>query len=306
VNEPEDRAHDSHQQPTRRALFKGLGVGAGAIALLSGMRASAQAPSAADGGTALIDKWLRTKKAVLGWEFGSPPMQFKDPATQKPAGYTVEMITQMMKDLDPGIEIQFVEMPFGQLVPALVSGKVDMIEAVTNLPARATRGWFVGIPAHYAAVLALMGPTSKITKREQLNDPAVKIAVLQGSSQQSQAAALFPKAKLVAFPGVPEAVGEVLSGRADMTMQSTYTALNTLKANKNLKPLAAPLYLDANAYLVPEGDMKTYMWITNWLSFQASKGNLEQLWEKWMGQDARKFKLAAPFVGPQGVPVNLS
>lgn len=313
MKDKQDKTTDDMLDTSRRALFRGIGAGAGAVALLGGTSLGAvaqpvvaQSPTAGGNGPSLIDKWLKTKKAVLGWEFGSPPMQFKDPVTQKPTGYTVEMVTQMIKDLDPGIEIEFVEMPFGQLVPALISGKVDMIEAVTNLPARALRGWFVGIPAHYATVLALLTPASKLTRREQLNDPKVKIAVLQGSSQQAQAAVLFPKAKLVAFPGVPEAVGEVLSGRADATLQSGYTALNTLKANTKLKPMATPIYIDANAYMVPEGDIKAYMWITNWLNFQASKGNLELLWEKWIGADARKFKIPTQFVGPQGVPVNAS
>jgi ABC-type amino acid transport substrate-binding protein len=302
-----DMVTDSMRDAGRRAMFRNIGAGAGlgAVAMLAGtsLNASAQG-NGAPGGGSLIDKWLKTKKAVLGWEFGSPPMQFKDPATQKPTGYTVEMMVQMMKDLDPGIEIEWVEMPFGQLVPALAAGKVDMIEAVTNLPVRALRGWFVGIPAHYASVVALMHGGSKITRREQLNDPKVKIAVLQGSSQQNQAAILFPKAKLVAFPGVPEAVGEVLSGRADCTLQSGYTALNTIKANKGLKPLPTPLYTDFNAFMVPEGDTKAYMWITNWLSFQASKGNLRVLWEKWIGDDARKLKLTTQYVGPQGLPVD--
>lgn len=292
---------------TRRAMFRGLGAtaGLGAVAVLAGtaMPAAAQAQAAA--GTSLIDKWIKSKKAVLGWEFGSPPMQFKDPTTQKPTGYTVELVTQMLKDLDPAIEIEWVEMPFGQLVAALASGKVDMIEPVTNLPSRALRGWFVGMPAHYATVMALMNPTSKITRREQLNDPKVKIAVLQGSSQQNQAAVLFPKAKLVAFPGVPEAVGEVLSGRADCTLQSGYTALNTIKANKALKPLATSIYTDFNTYMVPEGDIKAHLWITNWLTFQASKGNLRVLWEQWIGEDARKFKVLTQYVGPQGAPIDV-
>jgi polar amino acid transport system substrate-binding protein len=312
MTEDKNPSSASMRDSGRRAMFRNIGAGAGlgAVAMLAGgsLTAAAQtppAPAPASGGGSLIDKWIKNKKAVLGWEFGSPPMQFKDPATQKPTGYTVEMVTQMMKDLDPAIEIEWVEMPFGQLVPALAAGKVDMIEAVTNLPARALRGWFVGVPAHYASVLALLNANSKITRREQLNDPKVKIAVLQGSSQQAQAAILFPKAKLVAFPGVPEAVGEVVSGRADCTLQSGYTALNTIKANKGLKPLSTPLYTDFNAYMVPEGDTKAYMWITNWLIFQASKGNLRVLWEKWLGDDARKFKIPTQYVGPQGMPVDL-
>jgi ABC-type amino acid transport substrate-binding protein len=312
MTQEKTQASASTRDTGRRAMFKTLGAGAGfgAVAMLAGtsLEAGAQAPAApvaGPGSGSLIDRWIKNKKAVLGWEFGSPPMQFKDPTSQKPTGYSVELVTQMLKDLDPAIEIEWVEMPFGQLVPALAAGKVDMIEAVTNLPVRALRGWFVGIPAHYASVLALLNANSKITRREQLNDPKVRIAVLQGSSQQAQAAVLFPKAKLVAFPGVPEAVGEVVSGRADCTLQSGYTALNTIKANKGLKPLAAPLYTDFNAFMVPEGDIKAFMWITNWLSFQASKGNLRVLWEKWLGEDARKYKIPTQYVGPQGIPVDL-
>jgi ABC-type amino acid transport substrate-binding protein len=103
---------------------------------------------------------------------------------------------------------------------------------------------------------------------------------------------------------VPETVNEVISGRADCTLQSGYTALNTMKANKGLKPLASAIYTDFNAFMVPEGDLKAYMWITNWLSFQASKGNLRVLWEKWIGEDAKKFKIPTQYVGPQGIPVD--
>jgi len=85
MTEEETSSNAFARDASRRAMFKGIGAGAGlgAVAMLAGagMNASAQTPSAASGssgGGSLIDKWLKTKKAVLGWEFGSPPMQFKD------------------------------------------------------------------------------------------------------------------------------------------------------------------------------------------------------------------------------------
>ena len=94
----------------------------------------------------VIDKWIKNKKIVVGYEFGTPPMQFRDPSTNEPTGYTIELMKLMAADLGDGIGIEYVEVPFGQLFALLESGRCDMIEPVTKLPARALRGDFTEIP----------------------------------------------------------------------------------------------------------------------------------------------------------------
>ncbi|WP_448090664.1 substrate-binding periplasmic protein [Pseudomonas azerbaijanoccidentalis] len=290
----------------------GLGMAAGA-ALLAGCskREAPMAPGApgamAGGGTALLDKWLKTKKATLGFEFGSPPMQFRDPKTNQPTGYTVELTRAMFKDLSPDIEIEFSEMPFGQLVAAVQSRKVDMIEPITNLPTRAINGWFTAFPAAYHSVFCLVHKDSKLKSIDELKSASTKFAVLQGTSQQAAAKSTFPEAQVLAFPGVPEALSEVGSGRADATIQSLYTAINAIRSGQPLKVLGEdPLYVDSANFYIPEGDIRTFNWINNWLSYSAAHGTMQALWEKWVVTDAKKYGLPSVAVGAGGGLVKTS
>lgn len=295
----------------RRSLLKacGLGLGAGAALLAGCSKRESPAALGAPAGTsgALLDKWLKTKKAVLGFEFGSPPMQFRDPNTKEPTGYTVELAKSMFHDLSPDIVVEFVEMPFGQLVAAVQSRKVDMIEPITNLPSRALNGWFTAFPAAYHSVFCLVNKESKLKSTADLNKPGVRLAVLQGTSQQAVAKTSFPDAQLSAFPGVPEALNEVASGRADATIQSLYTAINAIRAGQPLKILGSdPLYVDSASFYLPEGDIRTLTWMNNWLSYSAAHGSMQALWEKWVVNDAKKFNLPSVAVGAGGGLVKTS
>lgn len=55
------------------------------------------------------------------------------------------------------------------LFSLLESGRCDMIEPVTNLPARALRGDFTPIPAFHAPVYVGLKPNSTVQKPEDLN-----------------------------------------------------------------------------------------------------------------------------------------
>lgn len=295
----------------RRSLLKacGLGLGAGAALFAGCTKREGGVVVAGPGSSSgsLLNKWLKTKKAVLGYEFGSPPMQFRDPTTKEPAGYTVELVKAMFHDLSPDIVVEFVEMPFGQLVAALQSRKVDMIEPITNLPSRALNGWFTAFPAAYHSVFCLVNKDSTLKSVAELKKAGLKFAVLQGTSQQAFAKTNYPDAQLSAFPGVPEALNEVASGRADATIQSLYTAINAVRAGQPLKILGTdPLYVDSASFFIPEGDMRTLTWMNNWLAYSAAHGNMQAMWEKWVVSDAKKFNLPSVAVGAGGGIVKTS
>lgn len=295
----------SNEHPGRRGLIAGAVAGAavfGATRLIPGADGgSGGGGSNAADKEALIDKWRRTKEANLGWEFSTPLMQFRNSAGE-PDGFSVEMVKLMMADLDKDIKINFTEMPFAQLVPALASGKVEMLEPVTNLPARANEGLFADIPANYAPIYAVRKPGSTLEKDEQLNDPAIKIAVIQGSSQAAIGAQRYPKATFVALADATVAIAEVASGRADVTLASIFNVMNGIRNNPGLSVLPGdPLYVDFNTFLLPQGDVKSQMWISNWLRYQAARGTIAALWNKWVGDALRsEFKLPVVTVGPGG------
>lgn len=248
-------------------------------------------------GESILDKWTREKTAKLGVDLSFPPLQFKDDSG-KPTGYQIEVTELMMKEL--GVTPEYVETPFAQLFPGLSAGKFDMLGiAVTILPSRALRGDFADIPAFYESNVVVVKSDSTATSLDDL--ATSKFAVLQGSSQAASARTLFPKATFNEFAAETDAATEVSVGRADAAIFSEFSTSSVLGDNKELKALAVPpLFVDANSYFMTQGDTKLWLWVSNWLRYEASHGTLKGLWEKWVVPNTSKFDLQTAVVGTNG------
>jgi polar amino acid transport system substrate-binding protein len=67
---------------------------------------------------------------VLGTAAITEPFSFIGPA-QQVTGFDIELAYYIARELDMNLEI--VDMEFGSLIPALISGKVDMIAALITI-----------------------------------------------------------------------------------------------------------------------------------------------------------------------------
>ena len=293
--------------PSRRSLLK-LG-GSAALEprrVCTGRMRAVQpsAPTAGAADTSVLDKWTSSKTAKLGVDLTFRPIQYKDSAG-KATGYQMELTEAMMADL--GVTPKYVEIPFGQLFAGLVAGKFDMMGiSATILPSRALKGLFSSFPVFYESIVVLLKKGSTVTNADQLNKAGVKIAVLQGSSQEFSTKLIFPSAGFSPFAQLADAVNEVATGRADATVLSEFDVDDSLKAHPDLKLLAGPpLWVDANTYLMPLGDYKLQAWVNNWLRYNATHQRLISLWKKWLGPGLTKYHLLTYGVGPGSEPVEV-
>ena len=290
--------------PSRRSLLKlggSAALGLSAYAMAACQSSSPGTTGQAETGTSVLDKWLSTKTAKLGVDLTFPPIQFKD-TSGKPTGYQMELTEAMMADL--GVTPEYVEIPFGQLFAGLVAGKFDMMGiSATILPSRALKGLFANFPVFYESIVVLLKPGSKITSQDQLNAAGVKIAILQGSSQEFSSKALFPNASFSPFAALADSVNEVASGRSDAVVLSEFDVDDSKKAHPDLQILAGPpLWVDANTYLMPLGDYKLQAWVNNWLRYNATHQRMVSGWTKWLGPGLQKFHLTTYGVGPGSEP----
>ncbi len=290
--------------PTRRSLLKiggaaALGAGAWALAACEQSSNTQGTTANAAGESSVLDKWLSTKTAKLGVDLTFPPIQFKDSAG-KPTGYQMELTEAMMADL--GVTPQYVEIPFGQLFAGLVAGKFDMMGiSATILPSRALKGLFSSFPVFYESIVVLLKPGSTVSSASELDGK--KIAVLQGSSQESSSKLIYPNATFSPFAQLADAVNEVAAGRADATILSEFDVDTSIQAHQDLKLLAGPpLWVDANTYLMPLGDYKLQAWVNNWLRYNATHQRLVSSWKKWLGPGLQKYHLTTYGVGPGTEP----
>ena len=299
-----DASPFSSAPTSRRSLLRSGGMVAAAAGALALPASALAAPADQAAGESVLDKWLRTKTANLGVDLTFPPLQFRDPNTNTPSGFMIDVTNAMMSDL--GVTANYVEIPFSQLFAALAAGQFDMMGiAATILPSRALRGWFADFPVFYETNVVVLKPDSSVTSRDQLNNSAVRLAVVQGTSQEYTAGLLFPQAQLASFPQQSDLVNEVSSGRADAFVYSEFDVPQALKQAPNLKILPGNyLFADANTYFMPTGDTKLKSWVTNWLRYQATHQVRSGLWNKWVGNDVRTtYHLPVALVGTGGEAV---
>jgi ABC-type amino acid transport substrate-binding protein len=280
----------------RRSFIKGAGIALGATAL-SALVSPANALTApttnraanATASGSILDKILSTKKIRFGVDLTFAPLQYKT-AAGVPTGYIIDLAKKLADSL--GATPEWVEIPFGSLFAAQAAGKFDMSGiAATIKPARAQVVLFAGAPAFVESNVVLLAPSSNIRTLSGLNSSAVTIAVVVGSSQESAAALLYPKARLKRLEN-QAALADVSAGRSNAMIVGEFEVADAIKNNKGLKVLkGGPVFVDENSFFMPAGDYDMKNYVDTWLRYETSHNTLAGLWDKYVGNDARKLGL---------------
>ena len=234
-------------------------------------------------------KVLSSKKIKFGVDLTFAPLQFKK-ADGTPTGYIVDLANMLAQSL--GATPEWVELPFGSLFAAQAAGKFDMSGiSATIKPERAQTVLFASLPSFVESNYVLIKPGSKLKKLSDLNRSAISIAVVVGSSQESAAKLLYPKAKLKKLSNTA-ALADVAAGRSDAMIVGEFSIAAALKNNKGLKFLKVPpVFVDENSFFMPAGDYDLKNYVDTWLRYETSHNTLAGLWDQYVGNDARKLGL---------------
>jgi ABC-type amino acid transport substrate-binding protein len=255
--------------------------------------ASRGTPRASDGSEgSLLDRIVSDGAVRVGVDLGFAPLQYRDPDTNEPTGYSIEVTKLMMAEL--GAEIEYVEIPFSELFAAGEAGRFDIsgIQA-TNLPARGLRVAFAGAPAFLEGNYMMLQPGSEVTSSEELNSGDVTIAVLAGSSQAAAVGLNFPEAEVKELQEQPATVEDVVTGRSDAVYIGEFGVADAV--DQGLVLLEEPAaFASHNTYFMPKGDFPLWAWVTQFLQYKANDLTLRNLWEQFIGAELR----------PLGVPTS--
>ncbi|MCW3474580.1 ABC transporter substrate-binding protein [Limobrevibacterium gyesilva] len=191
--------------------------------------ALAGGPAQAQARKSMMDQVLDRKELRVGVELKYPPIMYRD-ASGNPQGFEVELARTMCKTLN--VTCNFVDVEFPALIPALQSGKIDIIVAQMALtPARAMVVDFCK-PFEATGDVVIVSPKSPLAETttakdvvDALNKPDVKIAVQLSTVESQLRSAVFAKTTPVDVSGPLDAFLQVISGRADATLSDDVSAL---------------------------------------------------------------------------------
>lgn len=242
------------------------------------------ASAAQANGESLLARATSEGKISFGVDLSFEPLQYRDPDSNEPTGYAIEVSKLLAEAL--GAEPEWVEVPFADLFSAQAAGRFDMAGiAAVNTPERAQQAAFAYAPTFLEGNYLFQRGGLGIDEVGQLDDSGLTIAAVIGTSQANAAKLLFPKAKVKELPDYPSALADVTTDRSDILFVGEYAVGEAI--GKGLELVSRePASVAWNTYFLPLGDLPMHQFVTVFLQNKASDLTLANLWQEFVASEA--------------------
>lgn len=211
------------------------------------------------------------------------PWAMKD----KKGGYTgfeIEVAKQLAADM--GVEVDFVPTKWSGIIPALLTGKFDII--IGGMGITPERNLKVNFSEPYEFSGMSIVANSKLAAGraglEAFNDPNMTIVARIGTTAAAAAKKYLPKATIRLFDDEGQALQEVLNNRAAaMVSSQPFPEFQTLKyADKLFLPLAGKTFTkEPIGFALRKGDADFLNFLNNWIRVRNADGWLQERYDYW-------------------------
>jgi polar amino acid transport system substrate-binding protein len=164
-------------------------------------------------------------------EEGGGPYVFPDPADpERRIGFEVDLARELARklsaELGRTIEARFAQSPWDKLPDLLKTGRIDLVLNGYEWTEERARDMAATLP-YYVYELQLLARSDRSGAGwDWLAEPPRKrVGVLGGSAAENCLAEHHPEVELVSYDGNTNAMGDVVSGRLDATLQDLPIAL---------------------------------------------------------------------------------
>ncbi len=226
---------------------------------------------------------VRTGAIRVGMSGEQPPLTMTTRSGDL-IGLDVALSRVLAKSM--GVEVNFVQMPFGQLLDALDAGEVDMVmSGLTITPKRSERVSFVG--PYYTSGKSLLTKSPKLAKVEipqDLDSPEIRIAALAGSTSESFVRETMPRADLIASKKLEDAIQAVIQGDVDLLIADRETCAYAVLRFPEAGLIASDqtFTVEPMGIAVPSDDPRFANLIQTYLDALQERGVLEKAQQFWL------------------------
>ncbi len=200
----------------------------------------------------------------------------------KLVGFEIDVAKRLAQDM--GVKIEFVQTQWAGIIPALLTGKFDVI--VGGMSIRPDRNLKVNftIPYDYAGqtICANKSLAAGFKTAADFNRSDVKIGVRLGSTSVPAVRKFMPKAEMLQFKDEPALYQELLNGRIHAVVASAPTpAFQAIKFPEKLFAINEPLSKELIGFAVRKGDPDTLNYFNNWILQMQAQGFLQDRHNYW-------------------------
>jgi polar amino acid transport system substrate-binding protein len=203
--------------------------------------------------------------------------------TGKLVGFEIDVATRLASDM--GVRVEFVPTKWDGIIPALLSGKFDVI--IGGMGIRPHRNLKVNfsIPYDYTgmSMVAHKELAEGYKSLKDFNRPEVLLAARLGSTAVTAAEKFMPKAQLRMFDDESQAYQELLNGRVHAVVGSApMPRFQALKHPERLfLPLKTNFTKEPIGFAVRKGDFDTLNYLDNWIRVVEAEGWLTERKHYW-------------------------
>lgn len=198
-------------------------------------------------------------------------------------GFEIDVATRLAKDM--GVAVEFVPIKWAGIIPALLTGKFDIIiGGMGILPQRNLKVNF-SIPYDTTgmSIVAHNDLASGFDSLDDFNQKNVVVAVRLGATPAMAARKYLPEAELRQFDDESQAYQELLNGKAHAVVASAPTpAFYALRYPDRLfLPLKDTFTREPIGFAVRKGDVDSLNFLNNWIRVVQAEGWLKERKHYW-------------------------
>ena len=200
-------------------------------------------------------------------------------------GFEIDVARRLAKDM--GVKVEFVPTKWSGIIPALLTGKFDIIiGGMGILPERNKKVNFtIPYDSSGMSLVAHKQMAEGFKFLEDFNREEVTVAARLGTTAAEAARKFLPKARLLLFDDESQAVQELLNGKAHAFISSRPTPahLASRHGNKLFLPFEEPFTREPIGFALRKGDVDSLNFLNNWILIAEAEGWLKGRRDYWFG-----------------------
>jgi len=233
----------------------------------------------AEGST--IAKALKRGTLIVGMDI-FVPWAMKDKKGNL-VGFEIDVAKKLAKDM--GIEVEFVPTKWDGIIPALLTKKFDVIIGSMSITEKRKTKVDFSDPYEYAgmSIVAHKKKAPGLSSLKEFNQPDFEIAVKMGTTAETAAKKMIPKAKLRRFQDEAQAYQELRNGNVHAVVGSMpKPAYEAAEYEETLYlPLEGTFTKEPIGFAVRKKDPTTVTYFNEWIAKNWENGFLQERFDYW-------------------------
>lgn len=198
-------------------------------------------------------------------------------------GFEIEVAKKLADDM--GVKVEFVPTKWSGIIPALLTGKFDVIIGGMSITPQRNLKVNFSIPYEFSGmnIVANKENAASRTSLAEFNTPDTTIAVRLGTTAAEAAKNFLPNAKKLFFDEESQTIQELLNGRVNALVASNPLPFTLAQeySDKLYQPLGEDFTREPISFAVRKGDLDYLNWLNNWVRVTMSKGWLQNRYHYW-------------------------